>query len=172
MTRPLRALLLTAGAVLPLGAAIITAAYAPWRAGTTAGAVTAEGTREIAVHAHAWGFHPGVIRVRAGERVRFAARTDDIKHGFAINELDVNLQLLPEREVRSPAVEVNLPEGTYAIHCSAFCGMGHPAMKARLVVGTPRPSPRARAPWLASLVSLAVVVGFGWLAKVTSGRRA
>ncbi len=156
----IRSLIVTTAAVGPLAAAII------WIAGGPAVPLPPVdpvdgGPREIAVAVHAWGFSPAVIRVRPGERVIFTAVTDDIKHGLAINELGVNLQLAPGRPARSPAVRVDLAEGVYAIHCSAFCGLGHPAMKARLVVGAPPPSPAARGPWLASLASLAVVAVTG-----------
>lgn len=165
----LRSLLLAAGAVALLGAGIVWVAYGPDSEVATTRDVAPGDAREVAVHVHAWGFSPNVIRVRPGERVRFVAVTDDIKHGLAINELGVNLQLVPGRPVRSPIVDVTLPEGTYAIHCSAFCGLGHPAMKARLVVGTPPPAPAARAPWLASLVSVAAVAAFAVV--VGLGRR-
>lgn len=166
----LRSLLVTAGAVALLGAGVVwVAGGGPESAVATIGDVVApDDVREVAVHVHAWGFSPKVIRVRPGERVRFVAVTDDIKHGLAINELDVNLQLVPGRAVRSPAVAVTLPEGTYAIHCSTFCGLGHPAMKGRLVVGTPRPPAGTRAPWLASLASVAAAAAF---AAVVSLRR-
>ena len=161
MARPLRALLLTAGALVPLVVATV------WLAGGLAAMVPpadegdGDGLREIPVRVHAWGFSPSVIRVKPGRAVRFVVVTDDIKHGFAINELHLNLQLRPGQKVRSPVVTVNLPEGTYAIHCSTFCGLGHPSMKARLVVGAPGPPPSARAPWIASALALAAVVGLG-----------
>ena len=164
----LRSLLLTAGVVALLGAGVVWVAHGPEGAVATPGDVAPDGIREVAVHVHAWGFSPRVIRVRPGERVRFVAVTDDIKHGLAINELGVNLQLVPGRAVRSPPVTVTLPEGTYAIHCSTFCGLGHPTMKARLVVGTPPPAPGARAPWLASLATVAAGAAF---AAVVSLRR-
>lgn len=165
MTRPLRALLLTAVAVVPLAAATV------WTTGAFSTMVPppddggGAGPRDIAVRVHAWGFSPSVVRVKPGQRVRFAVVSDDIKHGFAINELRLNLQLLPGREVRSPMLEVNLPEGTYAIHCSTFCGLGHPSMKAKLVVGTPGPEPAAAAPWVASALAAAAVAGLALVAR-------
>jgi heme/copper-type cytochrome/quinol oxidase subunit 2 len=98
-------------------------------------------------------------------------RSEDIAHGFAINELGLNLQPRHGREARSPAVEVNLPEGTYAIHCSVFCGLGHPSMKAKLVVGAPGPAPGRRAPWVASALAVAAVVGLALAVNGAAGRR-
>ncbi len=172
MSRSLRALLLTAAAFVPLVAAVI------WMAGGLAAAVPppdgGDGAveREVTIHVHAWGFSPSVIRVAPGQRVRFVVSSEDIAHGFAINELGLNLQLRHGSQVRSPAVDVNLPEGTYAIHCSVFCGLGHPSMEAKLVVGAPGPAPGGRAPWVASALAVAAVVGLALVANGVAGRRA
>jgi cytochrome c oxidase subunit II len=118
------------------------------------------GTREIVVRAHTWGFSPRVVRVRPGETVRFVASSEDMRHGFAIGPLGVNLALHPGREVRSAEVGVTLPEGIYTIHCSVFCGLGHPSMKAKLVVGVPPPAPGGAMPWIASLAVSVLVAAF------------
>ncbi len=167
MRPPIRALLLTAAAVGPLLAAIVWAVPGPVPTEPAAAGGGGAGPREIAIRVYAWGMSPSVIAVRPGETVRFSVWTDDIMHGFAINELDLNLQLRAGQEARSPAVAVSLPEGTYTVHCSVFCGLGHPAMKARLVVGAPGPAPGSRAPWIASLASLALVAAFAAVARAT-----
>lgn len=160
MRPALRALSLTAGAVLPLGMAIIWLAQGPWAIAAPPDPVTADGTREVAIRVHAWGFSPRAVRVAPGETVRLVALSEDIQHGLAINELGINLALRPGQVVRSPTVTVSLPEGIYTIHCSTFCGLGHPSMKAKLVVGTPSRPPESAAPWIASLLGVAVVAGF------------
>ncbi len=170
MTRSRRALLTTAGAAAPLVAAVI------WMAGGFAAAVPpaddpgAGPVREIALRVYAWGFSPRVVRVRPGQAVRFVVRTEDITHGFAINELRLNLPLRPGHEARSPVVDVNLPEGTYTIHCSTFCGLGHPSMKAKLIVGTPGPAPGGSAPWIASALAAVAVVAVVRLARAGDRR--
>ena len=80
--------------------------------------------------------------------------------------------LAPGRDTRSPAVKVDLPEGIYPIHCSVFCGIGHPSMKARLVVGAPRPALGSRLPWIASVLSAPAAVGFGAWARAGRSARA
>jgi cytochrome c oxidase subunit 2 len=119
-----------------------------------------EGVKDISIHARSWGFTPSVIHVEPDDTVRFRVVSDDIKHGFAINELGLNLQLAVDREVRSPDVKIALPPGKYTIHCSTFCGLGHSTMKASLVVGDLRPAAAARLPWLASLLTLAAAGSF------------
>jgi heme/copper-type cytochrome/quinol oxidase subunit 2 len=166
------AVAVTGAAVLALAAAIVALADAPWRTAPTVAETPADGAREIRVRVYAWGFSPRVVRVSPGQTVRFVVRTDDIKHGFAVNELGINLELRPGEETRSPTLVVALPEGVYPIHCSAFCGLGHPSMKGKLVVGTPRADAGLRRPWIASLLAAAMVAGFTLVVGRARGRRA
>lgn len=170
MWRSFRSALLTAVVMVPLAALVVWAAQAPWALDSSSGRAADDGVREVAVRAHAWGFSPRVIHVAPGETVRFVVSSEDIGHGFAINELEVNLPLRAGRPVRSPAVTVNLPEGIYEIHCSAFCGLGHSSMKGRLVVGAPHPRLASLAPWLASLAVLMSMASFAAVAAVRARR--
>lgn len=156
MKRTAGALVTTASAVVLLAAAIVWAAYPP-AAATVVGAGETGEVHEVTVRAYAWGLSPSVIHVTPGQRVRFVVASDDVMHGFAINELGVNLALAPGRTSRSGDVEITLAEGAYPIHCSVFCGLGHGAMKGRLVVGVPPPDPKRTAPWIASGLTVALV---------------
>jgi heme/copper-type cytochrome/quinol oxidase subunit 2 len=169
MARPLG---LTVAAVATLGAAVVWAAYGLAGVIPAGDDVTRNGVRQVTIHGHSWGFSPNVIRVAPGETVQFIVQSEDLRHGFSINELGINLPLAPGRDSRSPAVKVDLPEGVYPIHCSVFCGIGHPSMKARLVVGAPPPAPGSRLPWIASLLSVAAAVGFGAWARAGRSARA
>lgn len=169
MKRPLlRALVPTTTAVVLLWTLVVWAVYAQSGAGSRSDGDGREGVREITIRVYAWGFSPRVVYVNPEDTVRFSVLSEDIEHGFAINELGVNLQLRSGKEVRSSAVKVNLPAGRYAIHCSIFCGIGHPSMKAKLVVGDPGPAPGSRAPWIASVLGLGAATAFALFA---AGRR-
>ncbi len=168
MARPLG---LTVAAVAAMAAGVVWAAYGLAGVIPAGEDITRNGVRQVTIHGHAWGFSPNVIRVAPGETVQFIVRSEDLRHGFSINELGLNLPLAPGRDTRSPAVRVDLPEGIYPIHCSVFCGIGHPSMKARLVVGAPPPAPGSRLPWIASALSAVAAVGFGaWARAVRSAR--
>ena len=106
--RPLRSVVLGAVVFAPLAALVVWAAEAPWAVVSTGGGEASGGISEVAVRVHAWGFSPREIHVAPGQMVRFVAQSDDIGHGFAINELGLNLPLRPGQQVRSPAVAVNL----------------------------------------------------------------
>ena len=164
----LRSALLTIAAVLLLAALTIWTVEGLEAFLSLSPTPGSDGVKDISIRGHSWGFAPRVIRVEPGDTVRFRVVSDDIKHGFAINELGLNLQLALGREVRSPDVRVALPPGTYSIHCSTFCGLGHSTMKASLVVGDPGPTAGARVPWIASLLTLAAAGSFALLA---AGRR-
>jgi cytochrome c oxidase subunit 2 len=160
LTRLGRSALLTVAAVFLLGAVAVWTVTGIGAVLSVSPAAGADGVKEVSVHARAWGFVPRVIHVDPGDTVRFRVRSEDIKHGFAINELGLNLQLAAGREVRSPEVKVALPAGRYTIHCSTFCGLGHSTMKASLVVGEARTAIAAAVPWLASLLTLVAAGAF------------
>lgn len=170
MRRSARALVVTVSAAALLTAAIVWAVY-PQAAAMVAPDAGGDGVREVQVRVYAWGMSPGVIRVEPGQRVRFVATTDDVMHGFAINELGVNLALAPGRTSRSAEIDVTLPEGTYPTHCSVFCGLGHGAMKGRLVVGSPPPDPKRLAPFIASGLTVALAAALVGAATRRRGRR-
>ncbi len=100
--------------------------------------VLVDGVREFTIKAPQWNFNPGIIKVNPGETVRFIVTSVDITHGFAINELGVNLPLSPGVAVaREVVIPPDIAEGTYTMYCSVFCGIGHPYMKGSVIVGTP-----------------------------------
>ena len=100
--------------------------------------VLVDGVKEFRILAPQWYFEPSVIKVNPGDTVRFIVTSGDIMHGFAINELGVNLPLSPGVEVSQEEVVIppDIAEGTYTMYCSIFCGIGHPYMKGSVIVGT------------------------------------
>ena len=98
--------------------------------------VVVDGIREFRISTPQWYFNPVTIKVNPGDTVRFIVTSPDIMHGFAINELGVNLALKADvgvvAEVEIPA---DIPEGVYTSYCSIFCGIGHPYMKGSVIIG-------------------------------------
>ncbi len=98
--------------------------------------VLVDGVREFSISAQQWYYEPVIIKVNPGETVRFMVTSQDIMHGFAINEVGVNLPLSPGVAVSHEVViPPNLAEGTYTMYCSIFCGIGHPFMKGSIIIG-------------------------------------
>jgi cytochrome c oxidase subunit 2 len=98
--------------------------------------VLVDGVREFGISAQQWYYEPAIIKVNPGDTVRFMVTSQDIMHGFAINEVGINLPLSPGVAVSHEVViPPNLTEGTYTMYCSIFCGIGHPYMKGTIVIG-------------------------------------
>jgi len=86
---------------------------------------------EVQVVAKQFDFEPSVILVTAGEPVRLVIHSADRVHGFAIRDLNIDVQIPRSGNV---VVEFTAPRaGQYEIACSEFCGRGHGQMKAALV---------------------------------------
>lgn len=129
--------------------------------------ISAGGVREFRISASQWSYSPGIIKVNPGETVRFVVTSQDITHGFAINELGVNLPLATGGEVTHEVViPADIPEGIYTMYCSIFCGIGHPYMKGRIIVGTPGVGLGKILPYAATLVMGGIFASF-----IVIGRR-
>jgi uncharacterized protein (DUF305 family)/plastocyanin len=87
----------------------------------------------IDVAASNWKFTPATITVNAGEPTTLRLTSTSGAHGIASDELGIsNTTIQPGR-----FVEVSFTPkapGTYAVHCSLFCGAGHPDMVLTIVV--------------------------------------
>jgi cytochrome c oxidase subunit 2 len=87
---------------------------------------------EIKIIAKRFEFSPKKITVRKGELVRLVVTSEDVDHGIAIDEFNID-QKIPARSTR--VIEFTPDrEGTFRIYCSVLCGEGHPEMEGELVV--------------------------------------
>ncbi len=86
-----------------------------------------------------WSFTPAVIKVNPGDKVQFVVTSKDVWHGFAINELNINLPIPSEKTVTQEVViPADVADGVYTMYCSVFCGLGHPYLKGQVIVGSPK----------------------------------
>lgn len=91
-----------------------------------------QGVREVRVEAFRYGYKPSLLVVKQGERVRLRVSSSDVTHGILISEFKVNEVV---RKGETKAIEFMAgKKGTFEIHCSVYCGPGHPKMKGQLVV--------------------------------------
>ena len=100
-----------------------------------------DGERVVEVTARRYEFVPEVIAVRAGDTVLIEATSQDVAHGLAIPEFDVDRRLEPgvTERIRFQAEA----SGRHPFHCSVYCGPGHAGMAGTLVVlPTSRPDAR------------------------------
>lgn len=90
------------------------------------------GVRVIEVQAFKYGYSPNPIVVKEGEKVKLLLTSKDVEHGFGIADLNINVKIPPHKTT----VYEFTPEkaGTYEIHCTVYCGLGHADMRGTLIV--------------------------------------
>ena len=111
--------------------AICATAAGAWGRQVKGGGVVEE-VKTIDVVASQFQFEPATISVAQGDRVRLRLRSADRTHGFAIKGFRVKALIPKAGEAVTEFVADQA--GTFDITCSEYCGTGHAAMKARLVV--------------------------------------
>jgi cytochrome c oxidase subunit 2 len=105
-------------------------------------APSSAGEKRFEVTASKYKFEPEVLQVTEGDHVWIVVRSSDTKHGFAIKKLKVKAAVPKDGSPVSMEFVAAEP-GTYEITCSEYCGSGHRAMKAKLVV-VPRTAAASR----------------------------
>jgi cytochrome c oxidase subunit II len=86
----------------------------------------------IAVTAKKWEFVPSRIVLHRGIPVIIELRSLDHKHGFAVPDLGIRVDVTADKATRVRVVPTKL--GTFPAHCDVFCGEGHEDMTAEVVV--------------------------------------
>ncbi len=128
--------------------------------------IVVDGVREFRILAPQWYYEPSTIKVNPGDTVRFIVTSPDITHGFAINELGVNLVLSPGVAiVREVVIPPDFPEGTYTMYCSIFCGSGHSYMKGSLIIGAGGAGMGKILPYIATAVMSGVFIAVGIIGR-------
>jgi heme/copper-type cytochrome/quinol oxidase subunit 2 len=97
------------------------------------------GTGEQVNASHDSATATGQLRVKAGETVKFVARSLDVNHGFAI--------LSSDKSMDSPMMQMQVvpghdnvfyftfdKPGTYTIRCLEYCGWNHPFMVSQITI--------------------------------------
>ncbi len=123
--------------------------------------VLVDGVREFSISAQQWYYEPVILKVNPGDTVRFMVTSQDIMHGFAINELGVNLPLTPNVAMSHEVViPLDLTDGIYTMYCSIFCGIGHPYMKGSIIIGDAGAGIGRFLPYISILVMAGIFAAF------------
>src|SRR6267378_1700406 len=87
---------------------------------------------EIKVTAQQFEFSPHTITVQKGQPVRLIITAEDVEHGFAIKEFNVDVKIAAKQ---TKTVEFTPDRtGRFRFYCSVYCGDGHKDMIGELVV--------------------------------------
>jgi len=93
-----------------------------------------DGAQVIQVSAKKFEFSPAVIELKIGVPVVLEITSLDRKHGFALPDFKIDEQVEAGGVTRIRFVPDRA--GTFAFHCSVFCGSGHEDMGGTIVVKT------------------------------------
>ena len=81
--------------------------------------------------AQMWLWSP-VLKLRAGETYRLHLSSLDLQHGFSLQPLNMNFQVMPGYDHVLTLTPTST--GTFTIVCNEFCGIGHQLMFGRIIV--------------------------------------
>jgi len=86
---------------------------------------------EVYLVARMWSWYP-ILKLREGETYRIHMSSLDLNHGFSLQPLNINFQVLPGYDhviTMTPTTT-----GEFTIVCNEFCGIGHDRMIGKIIV--------------------------------------
>jgi cytochrome c oxidase subunit 2 len=96
-------------------------------------------SRTPLIHAHIaenGGWSPDVLQAKVGEPLHLHLTSDDVTHGFAVGQMDMqSVDVLPGK-VTDVTLIFDKP-GTYTFYCTRWCGINHWRMRGTIEVTGP-----------------------------------
>lgn len=93
--------------------------------------------REIKITARQYEFSPKTITVSKGERVKLVITSEDVDHGFALREFEIDQEIKAKQTKVIDLIADK--EGRFQFSCSVYCGDGHNDMAGELIVTAAQP---------------------------------
>ena len=81
--------------------------------------------------ARMWSWSP-VLKLRKGETYRLHLSSMDLQHGFSLQPLNMNFQVMPGYDHILTLTPTS--SGEFTIVCNEFCGIGHDRMIGKILV--------------------------------------
>jgi len=81
--------------------------------------------------ARMWSWYP-VLKLRKGETYRLHISSADLQHGFSLQPINMNFQVMPGYDHVLTITPTHT--GEFTIVCNEFCGIGHHAMIGKIFV--------------------------------------
>ena len=79
-----------------------------------------------------WQWYP-ILELEKDKSYRLHLSSMDWQHGFSLQPINVNLQVVPGYEM---VLKITPDQaGTYGVVCNEYCGIGHHSMVGRIYVG-------------------------------------
>ncbi len=93
---------------------------------------TGPDTYELQMVARMWAFQPSTVRLPVGSTVDLYVTSQDIIHGFKVEQHNINLMAVPGA-INYMRVTFNKP-GEFMYACHEFCGAAHHTMAGRFII--------------------------------------
>jgi cytochrome c oxidase subunit 2 len=78
-----------------------------------------------------WVWYP-ILKLKAGQTYRLHISSSDLQHGFSVQPINMNFQVLPGYDHVLTLTPTQ--KGEYTIVCNEFCGIGHHMMTGKIIV--------------------------------------
>ena len=86
---------------------------------------------EAYLQAQMWQWFP-ILKLKKGQTYRIHLSSIDLQHGFSIQPLNMNFQVVPGYDHVLTLTPTS--SGEFSILCNEFCGIGHHLMTGRIIV--------------------------------------
>lgn len=86
---------------------------------------------DVYMLARLWQWYP-IIELKKGETYRLHLSSADWQHGFSLQPLNINVQVLPGYDMVLTITPTS--SGEFAVVCNEYCGILHHTMLGRMVV--------------------------------------
>jgi cytochrome c oxidase subunit 2 len=83
------------------------------------------------LQAQMWRWYP-VLKLREGQTYRLHISSMDLNHGFSLQPLNMNFQVMPGYDHVLTITPTS--KGEFSIVCNEYCGIGHHLMTGRILV--------------------------------------
>ncbi len=83
------------------------------------------------LQAQMWAWTP-ILKLRKGQTYRLHISSLDLQHGFSLQPLNMNFQVLPGYDHVLTITPTSA--GVFSVVCNEFCGIGHHLMTGRIIV--------------------------------------
>jgi mono/diheme cytochrome c family protein/plastocyanin len=87
------------------------------------------------------GWSPDTLKAKVGEPLRLRFTSDDVMHGFAVGQMDMQSVNIEPGKVTDVTLTFDKP-GVYTFFCTRWCGLNHWRMRGTIEVGGSNSGPK------------------------------
>lgn len=86
---------------------------------------------DVYLRASTWQWYP-ILQLEKGKEYRLHISSMDLQHGFSLQPVNINLQILPGYDYVATITPTS--NGDFTIVCNEFCSLGHHTMVGKMIV--------------------------------------